>query len=88
MTTESESDKNKGIKTTQAYDKHRGRVDRYLRDIRRNVSIYHMVRMMMLTQCFIDVAFYCRACGTTGRCPELADYVGLVQVKIDNVDNR
>jgi len=43
---------------------------------------------MMLTQCFIDVALYRRACGITGRCPELADYVGFVQVKIDNVDKR
>jgi hypothetical protein len=41
---------------------------------------------MRLTQCFIDVALYYRVLGT--RCPELADYVGVVQVKIDNVDDR
>ena len=40
--------------------------------------------MMALTHGFIDVAFERRIFGI--RHPELVDYVGLVQVEIDNVD--
>ncbi len=40
---------------------------------------------MKLTHGFIDVAFKRRVFGIT--CLELADYVGLVHVEIDNVDD-
>jgi hypothetical protein len=39
----------------------------------------------VLTQGFIDVALYCGMFAI--RCPELAHYVGLVQVTINNVDD-
>jgi hypothetical protein len=40
---------------------------------------------MTLTHSFIDVALEGRIFGITY--PELADYIGLVQVEIDNVDD-
>ena len=42
-------------------------------------------RVIRLTHCFIDVALRCRIFGTTS--PELTDYIGLVHIIIDNVDD-
>ena len=64
------------------YGRHRGMVGQYLYGKR-----YYLRRnkAMTLTHSFVDVAFKVRIFGI--RHPELADYVGLVQVEIDNIDN-
>ena len=67
------------------YDRHHGTEDRYLYDNRRNVNTYEPHKIMTRTHSFIDVALERRVFGI--RCPELVDYVILVQVIIDNVDD-